>query len=183
MEFEPPSGVDASVADVGSFRQGSPLSRWALARYLVGRALGESISRSLLAVALLVLGLAGLVEWGAGSTFWAVVIALAGLGMLTMRAVLRAVLVRLTALEARAPIEGRLRELVADTRADVRAELRRIGLPGHPWSLPLLTLSFLGRERRGRTVERLRHFEVERVVPAARLDELHLVLRSRGIGG
>lgn len=178
-------GVDAGAyvgAEVGDFRQGSALSQWALARYLVGRAIGESLSRALLVLGVAVLAVAGLVEWDTGSTFWAVVIALVAVGILTMRAVLRAVLTRLTALGAHGPLEARLRALVVDTRSDVRAELRRIGLPGHPWSLPLLALRFFGRDRRRRTVERLRRFDVDRAVPAARLDELHLMLRSRGLG-
>lgn len=182
MEPEPrPPAIDAGV-DVGEFRQGSAVSQWALARYLVGRAIGESLSRSLLAMGLAVLALAALVQWGAGSTFWAVVIALVALGILAMRAVLRAVLDRITAVGAHGPLEARMRALVADTRTDVRAELRRIGLPGRPWSLPLLALRFFGRERRRRTVEQLRRFDVDRTVPAARLDELHLMLRSYGSG-
>jgi hypothetical protein len=175
-----PDAIEAFSADVGDFRQGSPVSRWALARYLVGRALGESISRALFVLALGILALAALVGWGAGSTFWAVVVAVVALGVLCMRAVLRAVLRRLTVGVRDEPVEQRLRALVADTRSDVRAELRRIGLPGRWWSMPLLALAFLGRERRRRTVELLRTFDVDRVVPPARVDELHLVLRSRG---
>lgn len=170
----------AGASDVGAFRQGSTLSRWALARYLVGRAIGESTSRGLLAVALVLLGLAALIQWGTGATFWAVVLGIVAVGVLLMRALLRAVLLRLTAVGGGA-VDARMRALVADTRSDVRAELRRIGLPGHPWSLPLLALSFVGRQRRRRTVERLRAFDVDRVVPAARLDELHIMLASRDV--
>jgi hypothetical protein len=185
MEPEPrptiDSGVDTGV-DVGEFRQGSAVSQWALARYLVGRAIGESMSRTLLVMGLAVLAVAAVVQGSAGATFWAVVIALVALGILAMRAVLRAVLDRVTAVGARGPLEVRMRALVADTRTDVRAELRRIGLPGRPWSMPLLALRFFGRERRRRTVEQLRRFDVDRAVPAARLDELHLMLRSRSPG-
>lgn len=163
--------------DVGAFEQGSPASRWALSRYLVGRAIGESISRSLLIVALVILALAGVVEWS-GSTFWSVVVAVFALGVLGMRAVLRAVLRRLTAADQPGPIEARLAALVADTRSDVLAELRRIGLPGRTWTLPLLGLRFLGRERRRKTVARLRGFDLDRVVPKSRVDELHLMLRD-----
>ena len=62
------------------------------------------------------------------------------------------------------------------------AELRRIGLPGRVWTLPLLAVRLLGRRRRGETLERLRTFELERAVPRSRLDELHLLLR-RAVGG
>jgi hypothetical protein len=162
--------------DVGSFEQGTAASRWALARYLVGRAIGESLSRSLLVLALVVLVLAGLLEW-AGSTFWAVVIAVLALAVLAMRGVLGAVLRRLTATEVYGPVEQRLRALVKDTRRDVLAELRRTGLPGRTWTLPLLALRLLRRRRRPDTLERLRSFRVDNVVPAARVDELHLMLR------
>jgi hypothetical protein len=174
---EGPEPDDPFGVDVGPFEQGTPTSRWALARYLVGRALGESISRSLLVVAVLILAFAGLVEW-LGSTFWSIVIALLALAVLAMRAILRAVLRRLTASDRVGPLETRLRALVADTRSDVLAELRRIGLPGRTATLPLLALRLLGRERRRRTVARLRTFDLDRVVPKARVDELHLLLRG-----
>jgi hypothetical protein len=168
-------GVDAG--DVGSFEQGTAGSRWALARYLVGRAIGESLSRSLLVVAVVVLVVAGLIEW-AGSTFWAVVIVVLALGVLTLRAALGAVLRRLTAAALYGPVEDRLRAIVKDTRRDVLAELRRTGLPGRTWTLPLLALRLLRRRRRAETLTRLRAFRVDNVVPSARVDELHLLLRN-----
>jgi hypothetical protein len=172
-----PEPDDPFGVDVGAFEQGSPVSRWALARYLVGRAIGESISRSLLVVALVVLGCAGLVEW-LGSTFWSIVIAVLALAVLGMRAILRAVLRRVTAADQLAPLEARLRALVSDTRSDVLAELRRIRLPGRTWSLPFFAFRLLGRERRRKTIARLRTFDLDRVVPKARVDELHLLLRD-----
>ena len=172
-----PDPDDPVGYDAGAFEQGSPVSRWALARYLVGRALGESVSRSLLIVALGILVLAGLVEW-LGSTFWSIVIAVVALAVLAMRATLRAVLRRLTAADQVGPIEARLHALVADTRSDVLVELRRIGLPGRTWTLPLLAVRLLGRQRRRKTVARLRTFDIDRVVPKSRVDELHLILRD-----
>jgi hypothetical protein len=177
---ELPSGPDPDEpvgVDVGGFDQGTPVSRWALARYLVGRAIGESMSRSLLVVAVILLACAGLVEW-AGSTFWSIVIAVLALAVLGLRAITRAVLRRLTAADRIAPLEVRMRALVADTRADVLAELRRIGLPGRTWTLPLLVLRLIGRRRRRRTLARLRTFDLDRVVPKARVDELHLLLQN-----
>jgi hypothetical protein len=182
---EPPAGesadVEASAIDVGDFRQGMASSRWALSRYLVGRAIGESVSRSLLLASLGVLAVAALLEWGLGATFWAVVVAVVALIALAMRAVLRAVLRRLTAADQIQPVAGRIQEMVADTRADVLRELRRVGLPGRTWTLPLLALRFIGGNRRRDTVARLRTFELDRVVPAARIDEFHLLIRS-GVG-
>jgi hypothetical protein len=171
------SSANTDPFDVGAFDQGNPASRWALARYLVGRAVGESISRSLLVVALLVLVVAGLVEW-AGSTFWAVVIAVIASCVLGLRALLAAVLRRLTAAGTYRPIEQRLRALVADTHRDVHAELRRIGLPSRSWTLPLIAVRLLRRRSRADTLARLRTFSVDHVVPRARVDELHVLLRE-----
>jgi hypothetical protein len=163
--------------DVGAFEQGTGASRWAWARYLVGRAVGESLSRGLLIVAIVVLALAALVEW-AGSTFWAVVIAIVALGVLVLRALLGAVLRRLTALGAPASVDQRLRAMVADTRKGVLAELRRVGLPGRTWTLPLLAVRLLRRRTRPATMQRLRTFAIDNVVPPARVDELQMLIRA-----
>ena len=181
VPFEPVDPFDAFGApgiDVGAFEQGSPASRWALARYLVGRAVLESVSRSLFVVAVLVLALAAVVEFALHWTFLAVVIAIVGFGVLALRALLRAVLARLMAAGQIAPLEQRLRALVAETRADVRRELRRIGLPSHSWTLPLFAFRLFSRTRRPDTVARLRAFDIDNVVSPARVDELHLLLRN-----
>jgi hypothetical protein len=164
-----------SAGDVGEFPQGSPLSQWALSRYLVGRALGESVGYTLLFVALLVFGLAAACEWGLHSTFLAVVFCVLAVGVLLVRAVLRAILRRLTATDRHGPVEARLRKLVAETRGDVLRELRRVGLPSHAVTLPFLAFRLAGK-RREATLLRLREFEVDRAVPRARLDELHMLL-------
>ncbi|MCW2495510.1 hypothetical protein [Jatrophihabitans sp.] len=174
-QTDPPTG-----ADVGDFRQGTPASQWALARYLVGRAVAEALGRGLMIAALGVLVIAGLIGW-AGSTFWAVVVGVVALGILVLRAALLGVLRRLPLMAGFGALEDRLRALVTDTGKDVLRELRRVGLPSHSWTLPLLALRLIGRRRR-ETTERLRRFEVGRVVPAARLDELHLLLRG-AVGG
>lgn len=180
VELPPPvpdDGAWQSADDVGEFRPGSPLSRWALARYLVGRAIAEAVGRTLLLVAVAVLALAGVAEWVAHWTFLAVLLAVFAVGVLILRALLRAVLRRLTAADRYGPVEARLRDLVRDTRADVLAELRRLGLPAHTVTLPLLGLRLAGR-RRAETLARLREFRLDAVVPRGRVDELHLLLRS-----
>jgi hypothetical protein len=169
------SGPDAD--DVGEFQQGSPLSRWALARYLVGRAIGESVGWTLLILAGVLLALAALVQWGAHLTFLTVILVLLAIGVLVLRSGLRAILRRLTAARDFGPIEGRLRSLVSDTRGDVYRELRRLGLPSHTLTLPLLAVRLAGR-RRPETLRRLRGFELGRAVPRVRLDELHFLVRS-----
>lgn len=164
-----------SADDVGEFRRGSPLSRWALARYLVGRAIGESVGSTLLIVAAVLLALAALSQWVVHSTLLAVLIAIVAVGVLLIRAALRAVLRRLTEADRYGPVETRLRELVSDTRGDVLRELRRVGLPSHTFTLPLLAIRLVGK-RRAATLARLRAFDVGRAVPKARIDELHMLL-------
>jgi hypothetical protein len=169
------------VEEVGAFRQGSPLSRWALARYLVGRAIGESVGRTLLIVALVLIALAVACQWALGLTFVTVLISIVAVFVLLLRWVLRTVLRKLTAADYYGPIETRLRALVSDTHGDVLRELRRVGLPSHTLTLPLLALRLVGK-RRKQTLERLRGFDIDRAVPKARLDELHLLLRDAAGG-
>jgi len=166
-----------AVDDVAEFDQGSPVSRWALARYLVGRAMGESVGHTLLFVTLVLFGLAAAFEWGLHSTFLAVIVGIVALFVLLLRAALRAILRRLTAADHYEPIEARLRELVSETRGDVLRELRRVGLPSHTVTLPILAVRLIGRRRRP-TLERMRQFDIDRAVPKARLDELHMLLRT-----
>ncbi|HZZ97617.1 MAG TPA: hypothetical protein VFE19_11390 [Jatrophihabitantaceae bacterium] len=169
--------------EVGDFRPGSPFSQWALGRYLVGRALTESIGTSLLIVALAVFAVAAVAEWLLHSTLLAVLLVIVAVFVLLMRWVLLAVVRRLTSFSQYAPIEERINTLVAETRGDVFRELRRVGLPSHMWTLPLLPIRLLGSKRRPDTVERMRAFELARVVPKARIDETFLLLRQAGTGG
>jgi hypothetical protein len=168
---------DRDEPEVGAFEQGTPASRWALGRYLVGRAIGEYVSGVLLVFAVVVLGLAALVWW-LGPMWLAVLIGLVALSVLLLRWLLGAALRRLTGVGYFGPHEGRMRRLVTDTRGDVRIELRRQGLPSRVWTMPLLAVRLARRGRRAETLQRLRRFDVERVIPAARLDELHLMVRQ-----
>ena len=172
---EPPS-FDA--AEIGAFRQGTPFSQWALARYLVGRALGISISNNLLVVAALMFGFAAVLQWVVKSTFWAVVVAIIGVIVLAVRSLLRWALTKITAADHYAPLEARLRSLVAETQADIFRELRRVGLPGHTWSVPLLVIKLLRPSKRRDTLARLKQFDVDRAVSPARVDELHHIMRA-----
>lgn len=164
--------------EVGDFRQGSAGSQWALGRYLVGRAITESVGWALLLVGIVLLVLGVLAQFATHLTFLAVILILLAVAVLVLRWALLGIVRRLTGFERFGPLEDRMRALVEDTRADVLKELRRIGLPGHVITLPLLAFRFLGRQRRTDTIARLRTFEVGRAVPKARLDELHLVLRE-----
>lgn len=162
------------AADVGAFAQGDELSRWALGRYLLGRALAVQVSRGLLAVALLVAA-AAIAAYFGGLTVLAVLVGLIAVAVLGARAILMAVLRHTTMPSVATDGEQRLAALVADTRKDVGRELRRLGLPSRTVTLPLLALRLAGR-RRQQVLARLREFDVERVVPAGRLDEMHLLL-------
>jgi len=174
------SEIDPYESQFGEFRQGNALTQWALARYLVGRSLGESIGASLLLIAVVFAGLAAGLWWGLDARGWAVLVAIIALLVLLMRWIVLAVLSRLTATREYAPIERRLREMVAETRGDVLGELRRVGLPGRIWNLPLLAVRLLRRKTRAATFARLKSVDLDRVVPASRVDELHMLIKSAG---
>lgn len=181
-ELRPGSGYYAHPADdVGAFRQGSEASRWALGRYLLGRALAVQVSRVLLVVAAVILAVAVGVYF-AHVTVLAVLIGLIAVAVLAARAGLGAILRRLTLGAFDPDAERHLATLVASTRKDVAHELRRLGLPSRTLTMPLLGVRLAGR-RRNEVLSRLRGFDVERVVPPGRLDELHLLLDGRARRG
>jgi hypothetical protein len=163
--------------DVGAFEQGTPGSRWALGRYLVGRAIGEFVSRALTVFAVVVVALAALVWW-IGPHWLAVLIGVFAVTVLLLRSLLGAVLRRVTGAGYFGSAEDRMRRLVAETRGDIRTELRRIGVPSRTWTLPLLVWRLARRRRRAETLRRLRGFDAERVVSSSRLDELHMIVRQ-----
>jgi hypothetical protein len=169
-------GADWVDPEVGEFRQGTASSRQALSRYLVGRAIGEQLAAGLLIVGLAVLALA-VGSYFVAPTWLAILIGLIGFGVLLLRAIVGALLRRLTGVGRFGALEDRMRALVADTRGDVRRELRRLQLPSHTVTMPLLAARLLGR-RRGEVIARLRGFDIDRVVPAARVDDLHLVIQA-----
>lgn len=180
MEVLPPDDRFASD-DVGAFAQGSAASRWALGRYLLGRALAVQVSRVLFVIAAFIVAVAVAVSL-VHLTVLAVLIALVAVAVLAARALLGAILRRVTLGAQDSETERRLAGLVADTRKDVARELRRIGLPSRSLTMPLLAIRLAGR-RRGQVLARLRSFDVERVVPGGRLDELHLLLDGQARRG
>jgi hypothetical protein len=175
------TGNAASTDSIGDFRQGNQLTQWALARYLLGRALAVQASRTLIGLALLIAAVAVLVYYG-GLTVLAVLIGLMAVVVLGVRSLVGALLRRTTMAMLPPAADQALNRLVRDTRADIGRELRRIGLPGRPWTMPLLIGRILGR-RRADTFARLREFDVDRVVPAARLDELHWLVTAAASRG
>jgi hypothetical protein len=173
-----PSGASAADAEVGEFRQGTAASQWALSRYLAGRAIAEAVGRALLVLALVVLVVAA-ASWAGHVRVLAVLLLVLAVVVLLMRVALLAVLRRLTAFRGVHPAEERLVALVRDTRGDVHRELRRVGLPSRTLTLPLLAVRLLRRRSRGPTMDRLRLFRLDNVVPRSRVDELHLLMRDR----
>ena len=174
----PPTGEQyLSADDIGSFDQGTEFSRWALARYIVGRVILERVSWALLALGIVVLVLAAVSQWLLHSTLLAVLLVIVALGVFAMRGLLRFVLHRLMNAKAYGPMEERVGKIVNGASRDVFLELRRVGLPSRIVTLPLLLFRLVGR-RRAETMERIRRFEVDRAVPKASRDELYLVLRQ-----
>jgi hypothetical protein len=171
-----PPGQSGGEPDVGRFQQGSPVSRWALGRYLVGRAVAADLSAMLLLLGVAVVAAAVGLNFIA-PTWVAVLVALVGAAILVLRAIAGSLLRRATRVGLFAPHQQRMRGLIRDTRADVRTELRRISLPSRRLTMPLLALRLIGR-RRSETLRRLSTFDVERVVPESRLDELHLIVHN-----
>ena len=162
--------LEPGEPQVGAFQRGTAASRFALARYLVARVVMDAASWSLLIVALAITAVAALIFF-----LWlkwlGVLVFLVALVVLAFRA---AFLGRLTG--PFGPVEDRVRGLIGDSRGDLRRELKRIGLPAGSLGLPLLAWRLTGR-RRADTMQRLRQFDVARVVPPSRLDELHLALQ------
>ncbi len=181
--FDPQRPAYDVGADVGAFEQGSPFSRWALARYVVGRVILERVSWSLLVLALVFFALAAVSQFVLHVTLLTVLLVIVAVMVLLMRALLQAVLRRLMGAKAYGPLEEQLSGIVSGAGSDVLAELHRVGLPSRTLTLPLIAVRLIGK-RRAETMTRLREFEVERAVSRARLDELHMLLRTAtGAGG
>jgi hypothetical protein len=154
-------------------------SEAALRQYLIVRALGRSVVNTLQWAALAILALA-VVCWLAGVKVLAVLIGLVLLAVLLLRSLLSALGRRLSGRDRLGPVEPEVRRLVARTGRGLRRELRRVGLPGAPWAPVLIALRLLRPFRRQQTALALARVDLNRVVPAGQLDELHLLLQSAG---
>lgn len=170
-------GQYAEAVDVGDFDQGTQFSRWALARYIVGRVVLERVSWSLLVIAGVLIVLAVLAQVGLHSTLLCVLLAVVAAFVLVLRLLLRVILRRLMGTASYGPLEHRVRGIVGDAGSGVVKEMRRVGLPSGLLTMPLVIVRLAGKRRR-ETLARMREFDVERAVPKARRDELHLVIRE-----
>lgn len=167
----------ASAAVFGYTRPGPPDSEAALRQYLIVRALGRSVVNTLQWSALAILALAVLC-WLGGVKWLAVLIGLVAVAVLLLRSLLSGLGRRLSGENRLGPAEPQVRRLVARTGRGLRRELRRIGLPGVPWAPLLIALRLMRPYRRRQTALSLARIDLNRVVPASQLDELHLLLQS-----
>lgn len=163
------------TGEVGDFRRGRAEVRWALARYLVGRVILAKVSVGLLFTAALIAAL-GVAVYLLGVKWLGVLVLLVALGVVIVRWVFATVVRRMTAAARFGPVEDQLRRLLGDTGADLRRELRRVGVPSGWWSFPLLLLRLMRSKSRRRLFARMRTIELERIVPPSRIDELHMAI-------
>lgn len=174
----PRAGREVPITEVGSFAQGNEASQWVLRRYLLTRAIGASVVRTVHWFGVAVLVLAALI-WFAGVTWLAVLVGLAAIMVLLVRVALSGLQRRLSGVDALGPDAPEVERLVGRTRKGLRAELRRIGLPSAPWGPALIGLRLLRPVKRVETVRKLGRFDLSQVVDQSTLDELHLLLRRR----
>ena len=106
---------------VGAYRQGTAASRWALARYLVGRVIAEAVGSTLYVAR---------ARWWRSSSSCrrrctlrslAVLVAVVAVIVLLLRSLLMAILRRLTAADVHGPIAERMVSLVSETRTTCSA--------------------------------------------------------------
>lgn len=172
------SSADASGGpEVGAFRQGSLATQLALGRYLVGRVIIARVSAGLTFTAVAIVAVAVLV-WVVGPHWLAILIGLLALPVLGVRALVRWTVGRLTDAHIFGPAEQEVRRMIGATGGDFRRELRRIGVPASRLSFPLLLLRLLRGPSRRTLIERMRGFDIANVVPASRVDELHMIISS-----
>jgi hypothetical protein len=163
--------------EVGRFRQTTETQDWLLRRYLLTRALGASIVRSVHWFGIAILVLAAL-AWLMGVKWLAVLIGLVAVLVLLFRAMLSAIQRRISGVDQMGVAGPRVEKLVGQTRKGLRAELRRIGLPSHPWGPAMIGMRLMRPVKRAETMSKLAKFDLRQVVSASILDELHLLLRS-----
>ena len=171
-----PTGPGRGAGPEIGFGGSNPIAAGLLARYLVGRVVAARLSVSLMITALVIL--AGAVAlWVWGPHWLAVLVGLIALAVVAFRALVMAILLRVMGVGRLGPVEDKIRALVGDTEGDLRRELHRIGLPATLLGMPFLIFRFLGR-RRAETLTRLHEFDVNRVVPRSRQDELQFLVSN-----
>jgi hypothetical protein len=166
--------------EVGDFSQrigGNAASEWVLRQYLLTRALGRSIVRTVHWTGVLTLAVAVGI-WFAGVHWLAILVGLLAFAILIFRALLSGIQNRLASAAQFGTASRQVDKMVAVTRRGLRAELRRVGLPSAPWGPTQIAMRLMRRTRRAQTLAALRKFDLTQVVPQSTLDELHLLLRG-----
>ena len=74
------------------------------------------------------------------------------------------------------PVEDDLRAAVESGKANLRGELRRVGLPSAPWAVSLAVVRLARGGGRSESRSRLRDIEIDRVLPRAQLDRALRIL-------
>ncbi len=165
---EPPSEAEAEV-DAAAREVGAGRRTTVVMRYLLGRLAVDHLRRLtgwMWLVPLLGLGLL-LVRprWiGVG------VLAL-GVLVLVSRFAAMWVLRRVSLPPRFRPVEEELRSAVEAGKANLRVELRRVGLPSRSWHLPVFVFRLARGDARAQARSRLREVDVDRVLPRAQLEK------------
>jgi hypothetical protein len=137
-------------------------------RYLLGRLAVDSVRRlTRRALAVPVAGALLLIvrpRW-IGLTVLAV-----GLLLVLGGLVGRRLLERLSLPRRFRPVGEDLRGAVEAGKANLRGELRRVGLPSGSWAVPLYVVRLARGTARSEARSRLREVEIDRVLPRAQLD-------------
>lgn len=171
------AGPESDGISVGRFRPGSLSTQLALGRYLVGRVIIARINAGLMVTALVIIAIAVLVWW-VGPHWLGILIGLLALPVLIVRTLVRWFIGRLTDAQTFGPAQAQVQRMVGDTGGDFRRELRRIGVPSSIVSFPLLLIRLMRASSRRTLLERIRAFDLTRVVPPSRVDELQMLITS-----
>jgi hypothetical protein len=173
----PPGSPFAGAIRFGIPRPGRIDSEASLRQYLLTRALGRSVLNTVQWSAVAILAIA-VACWLGGLKVLAVLVGLVALFVLLVRSLLARLGRQLSGADQLGAAEPQVRRLVSRTGRGLRRDLRRVGLPGTPWAPLLIALRLLRPFRRAQTVQALARIDLNRVVPASQLDELHLLLQS-----
>jgi hypothetical protein len=110
------------------------------------------------------------------------IVVVLGVVLVIGRLVMLRLIERLSLARRFRPVEEDLRSAVEAGKANLRGELRRVGLPSGPWTLPLSLLRLARGSARSEVRSRLLEIEIDRVLPRAQLDRALRLLDQAGQG-
>lgn len=170
-------GID--LGDTGTWRvgeaEGSTARRITVVlRYLLGRLAIDHVRRlTVWAWLVPVLGLLLLIVL---PRLVALAVVLLGAVLVLARTAMVRLLQRLSLAGRFRPVEEELRDAVEAGKANLRGELRRVGLPSRSWRLPLYVVRLARGSSRSLARSSLREVEVHRVLPQAQVERALRVL-------